>query len=183
MREHPALHIDLLMSDDRQDLIAEGADVAFLFGLLPDSNATARMIGRSVPLLVASPGYLARAGTPAEPDDLAAHTFIIRPAAAGTTGWTFEKDGRRVVFRSQGRFSVSVNEGATAAAVAGLGILMAGSLGCRAELSDGRLVPVLPDWKFEPVVVNAVFPAGRAARPAARALVAFLMEELKSIAT
>ncbi|WP_321857510.1 LysR family transcriptional regulator [Paraburkholderia tropica] len=178
MRGNPRLHIDLLMADEMQDLVAEGADVAFRFGPLADSSATSKLIGRSPRLLVASPGYLASAGTPAEPDDLAGHTFIIGPSSASPTGWTFQKDERRVVYRGEGRLTVSVNEGATAAAAAGLGILAIGLWGCRPELEDGRLVPVLEDWSLEPVAINAVFPGGRAARPAARALVAYLADEL-----
>jgi DNA-binding transcriptional LysR family regulator len=181
MSAHPALHIDLLMEDDRQDLIVEGVDVAFRFGPLKDSNATSTMLGRCPRLLVASPGYLANTRAPVEPSDLAAHTFIIGPSGAEVRGWTFEKSGRCVVFRGEGRLTISLNEGKTAAAVAGLGILTTGSWGCRAELSDGRLIPVLPDWKLEPIEVNAVFPAARATRPAARALVAYLADELKPI--
>jgi DNA-binding transcriptional LysR family regulator len=181
MSVHPALHIDLLMEDDWQDLIVEGVDVAFRFGQLKDSNATSTMLGRCPRLLVASPRYLANTRTPLEPGDLASHTFIMGPSGAGVREWTFEKSGRRVAFRGEGRLTISLNEGKTAAAVAGLGILMMGSWGCRAELSDGRLVPVLADWKLEPVEVNAVFPAARAARPAARALVAYLADELKLI--
>src|SRR5262249_18478960 len=52
MALHPALHIELLMSDDRQDLIAEGVDVAIRFGALPDSSARSRLIGRSPRMLV-----------------------------------------------------------------------------------------------------------------------------------
>jgi LysR substrate binding domain len=88
---------------------------------------------------------------------------------------------RGVVFRGEGRLTVSLNEGKTAAAVAGLGILTTRSWGCRAELSDGRLIPVLPDWKLEPVEVNATFPAALATQPAARALVAYLADELELI--
>ncbi len=181
MSPHPALHIDLLMADDRQDLIVEGVDVAFRFGQLKDSNATSTMLGRCPRLLVASPDYLANTGMPVEPGDLAAHTFIMGPSASGVREWTFEKGGRRVVFRGEGRLTISLNEGTTVAAVAGLGILTTGSWGCRAELSDGRLIPVLPDWQLEPLEVHAVFPAARAAPAAARALVAYLADELKLI--
>ena len=57
MSAHPALHVDLRMADERQDLIIEGVDVAFRFGQLKDSNATATMLGRCPRMLVASPDY------------------------------------------------------------------------------------------------------------------------------
>ncbi|WP_236591740.1 LysR family transcriptional regulator [Paraburkholderia metrosideri] len=181
MSAHPALHVELRMADDRQDLIAEGVDVAFRFGQLKDSNATSTMLGRCPRMLVASPDYLASAGMPLEPGDLARHTFVKGPSGAGVRGWTFEKGGRRLMVRGEGRLTISLNEGTTAAAVAGLGILATGSWGCRAELSDGRLIPLLPDWAVEPLEVNAVYPAARAARAAARAIVAYLADELKAI--
>ena len=181
MSAHPALHVDLRMADDRQDLIVEGVDVAFRFGPLKDSNATSTILGRCPRILVASPDYLANTGKPFEPGDLADHTFVMGPSGAGVRGWTFEKGGRRVMVSGKGRLTISLNEGTTAAAVAGLGILATGFWGCRAELSDGRLIPLLPDWAVEPIEVNAVYPAARAARPAARALVAYLADELKAI--
>jgi DNA-binding transcriptional LysR family regulator len=181
MSAHPALHVDLRMADDRQDLIVEGVDVALRFGQLKDSNATSTMLGRCPRMLVASPDYLANGGMPVEPGDLADHTFIMGPPGAGVRGWTFEKGGLRVTVRGEGRLTISLNEGTTVAAVAGLGILATGLWGCRAELCDGRLIPLLPDWAVEPIELNAVYPAARAARPAARALVAYLADELKAI--
>lgn len=178
---HPALHIELLMSDDRQDLIADGVDVAIRFGVLPDSSARSRLLGRSPRMLVAAPDYLARAGCPTEPSDLSQHTFVIGPSSAASLGRTLWKDGREESFRAEGRLVTSVNEGATAAAVAGLGILVVGLWGCRNEIADGRLVQVLEDWQLEPIEIHAVYPPGKASRPAARALIDYLVEELRPI--
>ncbi|WP_233836585.1 LysR family transcriptional regulator [Paraburkholderia sp. ZP32-5] len=181
MESHTALHVDLLMSDDRQDLIAEGADVAIRFGALPDSSARSRLIGRSPRLLVAAPSYLARAGSPVDPADLARHTFVLGPSSVASLGWVLRKDGLEAAFRAEGRVTTTVNEGATAAAVAGLGILPVGLWGCRSEIADGRLVQILRDWQLEPVEIHAVFPPGRAIRPAARALVDYLVGEVEAI--
>lgn len=179
MREHPNLRIELLMNDQRQDLVNEGIDVAFRFGTLPDSNATARRLGATPRMLVASPAYLQRAGTPRVPADLAQHDAIVGPAGGGGEGWAFTQNGRTVSMRVQGRLTASVNEGSIAAAVAGLGIASTGSLGCRAELAGGTLVRVLADWQMAPVDVHAVFPAGRAAKPASRALAEHLAGALR----
>ncbi|MEA2788138.1 MAG: hypothetical protein QOG73_544 [Acetobacteraceae bacterium] len=64
--------------------------------------------------------------------------------------------------------------------MAGLGVVSTGYWGSRQELEDGRLAPVLPDWRREPVELNAVYAAGRAAKPAARLFTDFLIEALKS---
>ncbi|VVD77436.1 LysR family transcriptional regulator [Pandoraea commovens] len=181
MQRHPALKIELQMSDRRQNLVVEGVDVALRFGALPDSSALAKRLGTSVRLLVASPEYLARAGTPASPLDLSAHAIIVGPAASGQIGWTFRRDGRETSVAVDGRLLVNVNEAVTVAAVAGLGIASTGTWGCRAELADGRLIQLLADWEMEPVEVHAVLAAGRAAKPSARAFTAYLADVFRAM--
>ena len=171
----PKLRIVLLINDQRQALITEGVDVAFRFGSLDDSTATARRLGRIERVLVASPAYLRRAGRPQAPADLNSHAVILGPM--GTEAWTFEKDGRRVSLRLEGRLSVSANEGAVAAAVAGLGIATTGIIATRRQLANRSLVRVLSDWQMGSVDVHAVFPAGRAAKAAARALAEHMTAE------
>jgi len=168
LRRHPKLRLMLLINDQRQALISEGVDVAFRFGALADSNATARRLGSIQRVLVASPAYLRRAGRPKVPADLNSHAIVVGPM--GSDRWTFEKDGRQVSLRLEGRVVVSANEGAVAAAVAGLGIAATGIIASRKELANRTLVRVLPDWQMGSVDVHAVFPAGRATKAAARAL-------------
>ena len=168
LRHHPKLRLVLLINDQRQALISEGVDVAFRFGPLADSTATARRLGSIQRVLVASPAYLRRAGRPKIPADLNSHAIIVGPM--GSDPWTFEKDGRQVSLRLGGRVVVSANEGAVAAAVAGLGIASTGNIASRKELANRALVRVLPDWQMGSVDVHAVFPSGRAAKAAARAL-------------
>jgi DNA-binding transcriptional LysR family regulator len=175
---HKELRIDLLMSDQRQDLLGDGVDVALRFGPLPDTSATARKIGNVQRLLAAAPAYLDKAGWPATPADLADHAIIIGPAGAEADGWTFRRDKETVIARIEGRLAISANEGAIAAAVAGLGIVSTGYWGCLAELRSGALVPVLTDWQMATAEVHALFPAGRAAKPAARAFADYLVREL-----
>jgi len=168
LRRHPKLRLMLLINDQRQALISEGVDVAFRFGPLADSNATARRLGSIQRVLVASPAYLRRAGRPKAPADLNSHAMVVGPM--GSDRWTFENDGRQVSLRLEGRVVVSANEGAVAAAVAGLGIAATGIIASRKELANRTLVRVLPDWQMGSVDVHAVFPAGRATKAAARAL-------------
>lgn len=179
LEKHPALRINLLMEDHRQDLLREGVDVAVRFGPLADSGATARLLCVNERLLVASQEYLGHAGAPESPSDLTNHRIIVGPPGASAQGWTFERDGQRVSIRVEGRITASSNEGATAAAVAGLGIASAGLMGCRAELESGALLRVLDGWRMDTVEVHAVFPAGRAATASARAFVEHLVGELE----
>jgi DNA-binding transcriptional LysR family regulator len=180
LERHPALHVDLGISDARQDLLADGVDVALRLGSLPDSSATARKLAEAPRLVIASPGYLDRRGRPRDPADLAAHSVIVGPGGGGPNAWAFVRDGRRASVRVEGRLTTAANEGATAAAVAGLGITMTSLWGCRAELARGDLARVLEDWEMEPIELHAIFPLGRAASPAARAFVDYLAPLLRS---
>ena len=145
--QHPALRIELLIDDKRQDLIVEGVDVALRFGSMSDSSAVARRVMSTPRVVAASPAYLRRAGVPRTPADLATHRAIIGVSGVGP-GWTFNRTGHdEVTVRVDGQVSANQNEAAVASAVAGLGIVATTREGCRAELEAGTLVELLPDRK------------------------------------
>jgi len=179
MDRHPSLQIDLLFADQHQNLVVEGVDVALRFGVLADSGATARLLDASPRLLLASPDYLERTGMPAAPADLSSHSMIVGPGSGGPVAWSLKKREQRASVRINGRLTISSNEGAVAAAVNGLGIVSTVWWGCRAELERGRLIRILSDWEMDLVELHAVFPAGRAAKPAARAFVDDLAQALR----
>ncbi len=179
MALHPAVRIDLMMEDQRQDLVAEGIDVAFRFGVLPDSSATARKILTWPRVLAASKDYLHRAGVPNVPADLSDHAIVLGPGSIGGH-WSFRKDGTVTSFQVEGRVIVRASEGAIVAAVYGLGVVLTPIGACRRELAHGELIRLLPDWDAGSVQLNAIFPAARAAKPAARAFVEYLFNPLRA---
>jgi DNA-binding transcriptional LysR family regulator len=178
MKLHPALKIELRVTDRYPDLVTEGIDVSFQFGALPDSSATARKLIHQPRILTASPDYLRERGTPTMPSDLAHHSVIISPAHPLPT-FCFRKDGRVTSVRVDSQLAITINEGATASAVAGLGIAVSSEASARAELEAGELVRVLPDWDFGSMEINAVFVSGKTCKPAARAFTDFLVGELR----
>ena len=178
LERHPGLRIDLSINDQRQDLVADGVDVALRLGSLPDSSVVARKLAEAPRVLAASPAYLERRGRPRNPEDLASHAVIIGPGASAPNAWTFMRNGRRTSVRVEGRLTTAANEGAVAGAVAGLGITLTSLWGCRAEIERGDLDRIMEDWAMEPVEVHALFPPGRAASPAARAFIDYLAPQL-----
>jgi DNA-binding transcriptional LysR family regulator len=179
--QHPNLRIEFTLTDQRQNLIGDAVDVALRVGTLADSTAVARKIGVMHRVLAAAPSYLEKAGVPATPTDLSNHTVIAGPAGQGLEGWAFKKNGRATSVRVEGRFVLNGTEGATAAAVAGLGIISSGHLGCLAELQSGSLVRILADWEMGPADINVILPAGRAAKPSARAFANFMASEFRKL--
>ncbi|HUC77704.1 MAG TPA: LysR substrate-binding domain-containing protein, partial [Vicinamibacterales bacterium] len=127
----------------------------------------------------ASPDYLRERGTPTLPSELPHHSMIIGPAHPSPT-FSFRKDGRVASVRVDSQLAITINEGATASAVAGLGIAASSENSARAEFEAGKLVRVLPDWDFGSMEVNALFVSGKTIKPAARAFADFLLRELRA---
>ncbi|MBA3836890.1 MAG: LysR family transcriptional regulator [Sphingomonas sp.] len=180
MARHPLLRVNLNISDQRQNLVADGIDIAFRLGDLPDSSVIARKLASAPRVLVASPNYLAGAPQLDHPSDLTRHHIIAGPGIDPQQHWAFQSDQRRLSVRIDGRVSTGANEAAIAAAVAGLGIARASLWGCRAELEAGALVRLLPAWQMSPVALHAIFPGGGRASPAARALADFVSDALQA---
>ncbi len=145
--------------------------------MLPDSSAVARKIQTWQRVLAASKSYLDKAGVPKAPADLSDHAIVLGPGSIGGH-WSFRKDGTVTSFQVEGRVIARASEGAIAAAVSGLGVVLTPFGACRRELERGELVRLLPDWDAGSVQLNAVFPSGRAANPAARAFVEYLFSPL-----
>ncbi|MEL7450006.1 MAG: LysR substrate-binding domain-containing protein [Pseudomonadota bacterium] len=174
MAQHPELRVDLVLTDNFQDLIEEAIDVAIRWGPLRDSAMTARKLTDTPRVLAASPEYLKTAGTPTVPSELANHQIILGPSSNSSVGWTFSKDGKKTSVKVDSKLRFTVNEGTTAAAVAGLGIVSTAFLSCRTELESGALVRLLPDWTIGTVQVSAVLAAGHNAKASSRAFVEYL---------
>jgi DNA-binding transcriptional LysR family regulator len=177
MSRHPALRIDLMMGDEREDLVVEGVDVALRFGPLSDSTATVRRIFAWPRVLAASRAYLDKAGVPLTPSDLTQHAIILGPASLGGH-WSFRKGDAVTSFQVEGKLTIRASLGAVAAAVEGLGIVMTQLGACRRELKTGELIRLLPEWDAGTVELNAVYASGRAAKPSARAFVDYLIAAL-----
>lgn len=175
-QRHPGLRVHLMESERYVDLIEEGIDVAVRIGRLPDSSLVARKIGLSRRVTVGSPAYFARHGTPQVPEDLARHNCILYTYNA--TGNTWQYRGRRgeVEVRVSGTFRSTSGHALRRAALAGIGIVNAPVWMVMRELTEGELVPVLPDHEPVPADINAVWPSVRHPGAKVRMFVEYLQE-------
>jgi molybdate transport repressor ModE-like protein len=172
---HPKLHVQVVLEDQRQDLVRDAVDVSIRLGKLADSSATSQLLTSVPRVLLAAKSYIDQAGAPASPADLAQHRIICGPV--GTSGWTFERAGEVVTIDLQPHITINDNEGTVVAAMAGLGICTTAMRSVRNEVLDGSLVVLLPEWRRPDVDIHAYFPQGRGTRSAARKLVAYLKSE------
>ena len=178
LKRHPLLRVEMTVSDDRQNLVAEGADVAIRLGRLNDSAFGARKLATLDRVLVASPDYLKMRGTPKTPADLAGHDCIFGPGGFGRESWMFKRGHTMISVDVEGRIRTNSGSGVFASALAGLGIAMASTAMCDAEIRSGMLVKLLENYRLEPVEVHAVFPGGPRPSAKVRALIDYLVERV-----
>ncbi len=121
---HPAVTVDLRLSDHIVDLIAEGIDLAIRIGELEDSRLLSRRLSPHRLCCYASPEYLAEHGTPMHPDELVKHeTVNMRYKSTGQLfRWPFRIGEREVEIVPASGIVIDASEGVMTATAAGAGI-------------------------------------------------------------
>lgn len=180
VRLYPHILLDISLTDTLVDVAGGQADVAVRFGPLADSRLTARKLGETRRVIVASPAYLARRGTPHVPEDLHDHDCLNFNFRRVEPVWPFRKDGRDYALSI--RPGIEANNGETLwqLAEAGVGITRVGVFSVAAEIAAGRLVPLLEAFNPGDVeVIHAVFVGGTNIPARVRLFVDFLAEHLR----
>jgi DNA-binding transcriptional LysR family regulator len=173
---HPQLAISTSYSDRMADLVGEGFDAAVRLGNLADSSLIARRIAPVRSSLVASPAYLARAGTPRTPADLAGHETVPH----GDSVWHFLRGGRRFTHRPRGRFTADSGVAELAGVVAGLGIAVMPLFLAGPALARGELVVLLEDHEIPPAGMYVVRPPGEPVPMKIKVLTDIMVEKFGS---
>ncbi|MBF7011095.1 LysR family transcriptional regulator [Novosphingobium resinovorum] len=176
---YPHIIVDISLSDRLVDIAAGQADVAIRFGPLTDSPLTARKLGENGRVIVASPAYLHRHGTPAIPEDLHGHNCLNFNFRRAEPVWPFRKDGRDYALSVRG--TIEANNGETLGQLAadGVGITRVGRFSVQPELASGQLVAILEDYNPGDIeTIHAVFMGGANVPARVRVFVDFLAERL-----
>ena len=171
----PDVSVDLSLHDNYVDLVEERIDLAIRLGQLSDSSLIARKLYAVEMVLCASPGYLAANGTPQRPRDLGKHSCLVYTYAA-PRAWTFtdQKNGKDEVIRISGRLMANSGDALLALALKDTGVLLAPDYLVADELSAGRLVRLLPDYKTQETPVYAVYPHSHFLSAKTRTFIDFL---------
>ncbi|VVO72442.1 LysR substrate-binding domain-containing protein [Pseudomonas sp. B21128] len=156
LAEHPALRIDLTLSDSIVDIVGLGIDVAIRIATLRDSALIARPLAPNPRVLCASPAYLKRYGTPTTMEALTNHRRI---ALHGMPYWPFMRAGEAVAIRADGVFSANSVEAVRTACREGLGMAMLTYWDVRDDLAAGNLCLLeLADAMPEQLFITALLP-------------------------
>lgn len=161
LNDYPKIDLRLLLVDRVVNLVDDHVDAALRISELPDSGLAARQLGHIKMVVVASPSYLARAGTPMHPSDLQAHECILWASLGARRAWQFKADGQEAMFPIGVRLTTTLPESAVEAAQAGLGLAQVTSYQAADGVQAGSLVPILRDFESAPTPVSLVHPSNR----------------------
>ncbi|WP_075856400.1 LysR family transcriptional regulator [Rhizobium hainanense] len=176
---HPLLKIELILNDRIVDPVTEGVDISLRLGDLGEGNFIARKLGHIGRVLVASPDYLQRNGTPTKPNELADHSFL---RVAGLFN-----SGRLSLIGPGGQSELATIDIVLSTSHwrplhsllldgAGIGVLQAPV--CTEDLASGRLIRLLPEFSVPGFDLHALYPATRPIPPRIRAVLSLLEEQL-----
>ena len=179
MDRYPDISIDTLFVDRVVHLFDEGIDIAVRIADLPDSSLAAIRVGSVRPVLCASPGYLAVAGKPKVPRDLAGHETIDFVNIMPHGEWALERDGKSHSFKTRSRLRANSADVAIAAVVAGRGITRVLSYMVAPQIESGELEIVLPEFAPPAVPVHVVHKEQGQTSGRVRAVVDHLAEHLR----
>jgi len=176
MGRHAALKIQLVLSDEVIDPVEQGFDVTLRIAALDASSLVARKIAPANRVICASPGYIARRGTPLHPRDLRSHDCLTYGYLATGNQWKLTgPDGDHWV-AIDATLCANNAEVLKDAALAGLGVALLPSFIAGADLQQGRLVGLLSDYQAPALSLYALYPPTRHLPVKTRLFIDFLVE-------
>ncbi len=153
---YPRVEIDLVMLDRTVDLVQDRIDLAIRLSNRIDEGLVSRQLAICRSVLCASPGYLARAGSPQVPADLAAHRCITHSNGLAPS-YNLANGGKVTPVAARGTLSANETSILKAAALAGAGIAMLPAYYVGEELARGTLETVLADYALDTIAIQAVY--------------------------
>lgn len=177
---YPGINLDLRLSDMELDLIQGSFDLALRDAVLPDSNLKARKLAADRRIFCASPTYLAKRGTPEQPEDLSSHQLVAfkSQSAIALVGPKGEK-AQLNLRCSQNRLVIDDGLSYKIATMEGAGIALHALWSVHQELVAGTLVQVLENYRMdiEPALW-LVYPKSNVLTAKVRVFIDFLVERI-----
>ena len=184
LARHPDLTVDVILTDERKDLIAENIDVALWLGHIPDSEIVARRLAPSQRIVCASPDYLAKRGQPRIPEDVRHHDCLLYDAPSYREEWSFTKDDERTTIPVSGPLRSENGFVLLSAGLSGLGLFVVHEWMVRNLLEEGKVMRVLEDYVVNPrpgdAELYAVYPSSKGLSRTVRVFIDFLVELFSS---
>jgi DNA-binding transcriptional LysR family regulator len=177
---HPHVQLQVIATDTVVDLVQSGIDIAIRQAMLPDSSLILRELAPNRRILCAAPGYLARHGTPGQPQDLLRHACLVMGDPPMSV-WQLQADGEEpAALAVSGPLVTNDGEVAHAAALAGSGIAFKSIWDVSEDIAAGRLIHVLPRYRSAPTPIQAVYPSSKHLAAKVRVFLDFLADAMTS---
>jgi DNA-binding transcriptional LysR family regulator len=179
LTRNPEVDVELVLSDEHVDMVAEKLDFAVRIGNLPDSDLRVRRLGGLNWAMFASPAYLAAYGRPEHPSELSRHECVLR--ASDDDRWGFGGSRRRI--EVHGRFRSENASARNAAVASGVGIGLAPLWQVRGLIDQGIVEQILVGHEPPPIPLQIVWArrSGGAMPRRARAAMEFLVARLSAL--
>ncbi len=174
LAEHRDVTINLNLNDRVVDVVGEGVDVAIRIASLSDSSLVGVKLADNQRVLVGSPAYFKRHGTPLALADLAKHNCLAISSEGSQRGWTFLEHGKQVTLKVAGNMVCNDGEVLHDWAMAGKGLAWRSMWEVGPEIEAGRLRTVLDQHAAPGSDIHAVFAQRRHLPLRIRAFVDFL---------
>jgi DNA-binding transcriptional LysR family regulator len=174
LRDYPDIKLELSVDGGFRNIVEDGFDAGVRLGESVEHDMIALRVGPDWRLVaVASPAYVAAHGRPQHPQDLLAHDCINRRlvTAGGLYAWEFEKDGKELRVRVEGRLTLNDEATMVDAALDGLGIAYVPEDMAAPHLESGALVVLLDDWSPRFAGYHIYYPSRRQNLPAFKVVV------------
>lgn len=180
LARHPALDVELVMSDAFLDPVEHGVDVVLRIGVLRDSALRARRVGTTRRIAVAAPSYLDARGTPERPEDLRGHDCLVYTRLATGAEWPFREGERTRLVAVSGRVRADSSAAMRTGVLAGLGVALLPSWLVAGDVAAGRLRAVLVGHAPEPLPMHVVSPPRRHTPPKVAAFADHVAEAFRA---
>lgn len=176
---HPKITFDVTLTDRVTDIVEEGFDLAVRISRLQNSSLVSRKLATTRIVMCASPEYLARAGTPAHPKDVANHTVIAYSYWSAKNEWEFTGPEGRVAVKTTPCIRTNNGDTCKTAALMHQGIILQPTFVVGEDLAAGRLVEICPDYRSLEMGIYAVYNSRQHQLPKVRVFIDFLVAHFK----
>ncbi|WP_333501518.1 LysR family transcriptional regulator [Kluyvera genomosp. 2] len=173
LQRYPQMRLDITTESRLIDIVSEGFDAGIrLAESVPQDMIAVALTPDARMLIVGSPDYFKRHGTPVSPDDLQQHQSIgMRMSHGGVYHWELKRHQQKFTVNIPARIIVSEMQAIHRAALAGLGLAFISEWFIQDELRSGKLISVLDEWCPTFGGLRLYYPGHRHVLPALRAFV------------
>ena len=178
---YPEVSVELIMTDQINDLVEGNFDLAIHAGSAFDSSLIQRVLGKAQRVVCASPIYLALRGTPRIPEDLTGHNCLTVSNSSRTNRWRFTSGTGDHEIEVAGNLRSNSIEAVRAAALTGQGVCRLPLLNVAEDLKKQRLQRLLPDYAAAEAAIQAFYPGGRHLSMRVRTFLDFVARRLRKV--